>query len=118
MASTVENTYPTSPGLPGDNGRSTTDIPVEPLSCEGSTAMDDLPSPCVSSLEGGLEQFFRLPNASGTIPINLEILTDGESWNVSESLHTVQQAGDQSAQEIACAYPKAPPTFRAVTDCH
>lgn len=62
------DTRPTSPGLLGDIEHPTTDAPIELLSFERSSAMDDLSSPCVSILKGGLEQLVQLPDASDTIP--------------------------------------------------
>ena len=80
MPSPVEesDTRPTSPGLLGDIEHPTTDAPVEFLSFEGSSATDCLSSPCVSILEGGLEQLVQLPDASATIPIDPKFLTDEE----------------------------------------
>lgn len=72
------DTHPTSPGLLGDIKHATTDAPIELLSFEGSSAMDGLSSPCISILEGGLEQLVQLPDTSDTIPIDPKILTDGE----------------------------------------
>ena len=110
------DTRPTSPGLLGDIEHPTTDAPIELLSFEGSSAMDDLSSPCVSILEDGLEQLVQLPDASNTIPIDPKILTDGEPWNVSESYHAIQQDDHESAQETTCAYPEPPPTFQDVAN--
>ena len=95
MHASVEksDTLATSPGLLGDIKHPTADDPIELLSFEGSSAMDDLSSPCVSTLEDDLEQLVQLPDASDTIPIDLKILTDGEPWNVSESYHSIQQDG-------------------------
>lgn len=59
-ASIIEgnDVYPTSSTILGDTGHRTADIPIELPSCEGSIAMDGLPPPSKSTLEGGLEQSF------------------------------------------------------------
>lgn len=110
------DTRPSSPGLLGDIEHPTTDAPVELLSFEGSSAIGSLSSPCVSILEGGLEQLVQLPDSSNSIPIDPKILTNGEPWNVSESYHAIQQDDHESAQEKTCAYPEPPPTFQDVAN--
>ena len=118
MHASVEksDTLATSPGLLGDIKHPTADDPIELLSFEGSSAMDDMSSPGVSILEGGLEQLAQLPAASDNILIDPKILTDGEPWNVSESYHAIQQEGYESAHETTCTYPEPPPIFQDVAN--
>lgn len=111
------DTYPASPDLLGDVGDMTAHVPSELPSLEGEgAALDDLPSPSISSLEDSLGQYFQLPDASDTVPIDPEILADGEPWNINKRHHTAEQASDQSIQEFACTYPEPPPTFQDVAN--
>ena len=73
--------------------------------------MDDLSSPCVFILKGGLEQLFNFQMQVTLYPLIQKSLPM-ESLGMRASHTMPSSKGDhESAQEITCAYPEPLPTF-------
>ncbi|KAL2366234.1 hypothetical protein RJZ56_000882 [Blastomyces dermatitidis] len=105
LAHHIPNSHPTSAR---DVQHDISDAPTELPPLGGSAAGADSSSPSITSSDGSLEDFFRLPDLQNNIPIDPAILADDAPWDISDLHQPVQQGDDLASPKAICPYPEPP----------
>ncbi|KMP02875.1 hypothetical protein CIRG_02567 [Coccidioides immitis RMSCC 2394] len=102
LAHHTRNSHPT-PAHDVQDNISDTLTKLSPLG-RGTTGAGSS-SPSITSSDGSLEDFFRLPDLQNNIPIDPAILANNAPWDISDLHQPVQQGDDLANPKATYPYP-------------